>query len=202
MKKECNIVRDILPLYVENMVSGDTKAFVENHLQNCSDCAAELKRLQQGEQIVQEEVPKRESDANVITTVKKKIAQKILKIVASVCLLFAALFGAVFLYTGLSYPVTQDNISLSTKTDGEYSYIVLETEAGKSLSFDSKNEDILDENNKVCGQKITLYNLRYHNNFSQSPTTISWGSSTSSENQYTELVVELEDGTLQISCGK
>ena len=32
MKNECSFVRDVLPLYFENMVSEDTAAFVEEHL--------------------------------------------------------------------------------------------------------------------------------------------------------------------------
>ena len=40
MKRECSIVRDVLPLYFENMVSEDTAVFVKEHLENCSDCAA------------------------------------------------------------------------------------------------------------------------------------------------------------------
>ena len=32
MKNECSYVRDVLPLYFENMVSEDTAAVVEEHL--------------------------------------------------------------------------------------------------------------------------------------------------------------------------
>lgn len=79
------------------------------------------------------ETPPRGNDANVITAVKKKITKRIFKIVAAVCLVFAALISAIMLYTGIGYSVTKDNISLSTKTDGGYTYIILEIEAGKSL---------------------------------------------------------------------
>ena len=44
MKKECSIIRDMLPLYFENMVSEDTAEFVKKHIENCPDCAAELNR--------------------------------------------------------------------------------------------------------------------------------------------------------------
>lgn len=199
MKKECSIVRDVLPLYFENMVSEDTAAFVKEHLKNCSDCAAELECLKSGKQIDKVETTQRESDANVITAVKKKIAKRTLKMVVAVSLVFVVLFSAILLYTGIKYPVTKDNISLSTKSDGGYTYIILETEAGKSLSFDSRTEDILNEKNEVCGQKITLYNLQYHNNFTQNANSISWGSSLNGENQYMKVIVELENDTLQMS---
>lgn len=45
MKNECNIIRDILPLYAEDMVSADTSAFVEQHLTKCAECCAELENL-------------------------------------------------------------------------------------------------------------------------------------------------------------
>lgn len=199
MKKACSIVRDVLPLYFENMVSEDTAAFVKEHLENCPDCAAELECLKSGKQIDKVEITQRESDANVITAVKKKIAKRTLKMVVAVSLVFVVLFSAILLYTGIKYPVTKDNISLSTKSDGGYTYVILETEAGKSLSFDSRTEDILNEQNEVCGQKITLYNLQYHNNFTQNATFISWGSSLNGENQYMKVIVELENDTLQIS---
>lgn len=38
MKKECEIVKDLLPSYVENLVSGETKKYVECHITNCSEC--------------------------------------------------------------------------------------------------------------------------------------------------------------------
>ena len=45
MKNDCNIIRDILPLYAEDMVSADTSAFVEEHLTKCAECRAELENL-------------------------------------------------------------------------------------------------------------------------------------------------------------
>ena len=199
MKKECSIVRDLLPLYFEKMLSEDTAVFVKKHLENCSDCAAEFECLKSGRQIDKAETPQRGNDANVITAVKKKIAKRIFKMVAAVCLVFIVLFSAIMLYTSISYPVTKDNISLSTKADDGYTYIILETEAGKSLSFDSKTEDILNDQNEVCGRRITLYHLQYHNNFSQNTNSISWGRPLNDENQYMEVIVELENDTLQIS---
>lgn len=199
MKKECSIVRDLLPLYFENMVSEDTAVFVKEHLENCSECAAEFECLKLGRQIDKAETSQRGNDANVITAVKKKIAKRIFRMVAAVCLVFIVLFSTIMLYTSISYPVTKDNISLSTKADYEYTYIILETEAGKSLSFDSKTEDILNDQNEVFGRRITLYNLQYHNNFSQNANSAIWGIPLSDEIQYMEVIVELENDTLQIS---
>ena len=41
----CNVIRDLLPLYAEDMVSPESKALVENHLQGCESCTKELENL-------------------------------------------------------------------------------------------------------------------------------------------------------------
>lgn len=48
MKHECSIVRDLLPLYVEDMVNPETAAFVQAHLAECAECQAELDTLKGG----------------------------------------------------------------------------------------------------------------------------------------------------------
>lgn len=47
MMKEinCNIIRDILPLYVDEVVSEDTKELVSEHLETCQSCRQELEQL-------------------------------------------------------------------------------------------------------------------------------------------------------------
>ena len=37
-KINCNVIQDILPLYIDDTVSDDTKELVEEHLQNCEIC--------------------------------------------------------------------------------------------------------------------------------------------------------------------
>lgn len=45
MKDECYIVRDLLSLYAEDMLSDETAQFVANHLENCPECKTELDGL-------------------------------------------------------------------------------------------------------------------------------------------------------------
>ena len=49
MKTECSVVRDLLPLYVEDMVSTETAQYVKSHLAECPECKAELESLKAGE---------------------------------------------------------------------------------------------------------------------------------------------------------
>lgn len=76
MEKECSFVRDVLPLYFENMVSEDTAAFVKQHLESCPECTAELEKMISGKGLDVATVSHRENDAKVITAMKKKIRKK------------------------------------------------------------------------------------------------------------------------------
>jgi hypothetical protein len=51
MKNECSVVRDILPLYLENMVSEETSAFIKEHLESCSACANLLESMKSDSKI-------------------------------------------------------------------------------------------------------------------------------------------------------
>ena len=45
MRNECNIVKDLLPLYVEGIVSEDTAEFIEEHIDHCEKCSKELEEM-------------------------------------------------------------------------------------------------------------------------------------------------------------
>lgn len=51
MKTECSVVRDLLPLYIEDMVSTETAQYINEHLKNCNECQAELANLREGEKL-------------------------------------------------------------------------------------------------------------------------------------------------------
>ena len=198
MKQECSIVQDLLPLYVENMVNADTAAFIRAHIETCPGCAAALAAMQGDKEAEAAEARRRENDAQVIAAMRKKVARRVFRSVAAVAAAAAIVCGAVLAYVGIGRPATTADVSLSAKT--EDGLIVLEVPAGKSLAFDSKTEDILDEAGEVCGQRTTLYNLECHNSFSREATTLDWR--VPLDEEYWEVVVELEDGTLRASTGE
>ena len=42
-EKECNIIRDLLPNYIEKLTNNDTNEFIEKHIENCKKCNDLLK---------------------------------------------------------------------------------------------------------------------------------------------------------------
>lgn len=49
MKTDCEIVRDLLPLYADDAVSDKSRALVNEHLAECPECGALLRRLRSTE---------------------------------------------------------------------------------------------------------------------------------------------------------
>lgn len=43
--KHCAIVRDLLPMYIEELTSEESTAFVREHLNQCDECRAEYERM-------------------------------------------------------------------------------------------------------------------------------------------------------------
>ncbi len=45
MKVTCNVIKDVLPLYVENMLSVDSCIMVEEHIEQCKECNSYLDEM-------------------------------------------------------------------------------------------------------------------------------------------------------------
>lgn len=48
-EKECEIIRDLLPLYADDVCSERSRQLIEEHLQGCPDCTAMLEKLKANE---------------------------------------------------------------------------------------------------------------------------------------------------------
>ncbi len=45
MKVTCNVIKDVLPLYLENMLSDDSCVMVEEHIEQCQECKSYLNEM-------------------------------------------------------------------------------------------------------------------------------------------------------------
>lgn len=61
-KKECPIVQDLLPLYVDDVVSPETREWMQHHLQTCCDCRRNLEKLKKPDPVILQKDMVLESD--------------------------------------------------------------------------------------------------------------------------------------------
>ena len=90
MKNECSIVRDLLPLYAESMVSPETASFMEEHLKDCEHCRNEYERLK-----APCAVPA-QNDAAPLLMLQKKMAAKRLRTIVLTAVFAVALLVSAF----------------------------------------------------------------------------------------------------------
>ena len=45
-KKDCKIIQDLLPNYIEELTNEETNKYIENHLNECSECKIVLENMQ------------------------------------------------------------------------------------------------------------------------------------------------------------
>lgn len=88
MSKECYLVKDLLPLYVEDMVSEETALFIEEHFQTCSNCKALFDSMKESNSAVMNSDKDSTIDAvKIIKKINSKWLKKVLLIMISTILL-------------------------------------------------------------------------------------------------------------------
>ena len=96
-KYECSIVKDLLPLYVEDMVSAETARYVSEHLKGCPVCKAELAKSERRDDLTTEDVerrspPSKEDGTNPFKKAMKR-ARRRFESVAYAALVFLIFLG-------------------------------------------------------------------------------------------------------------
>ena len=100
MKNECNVVRDILPLFLENMVSDETAEAIKEHFEVCPECASEFEALKMGKKIEKVSPEIVDFEAEVLKSIKN-IRKKLRKKVFRVGSVIAAVFASVLITVSL-----------------------------------------------------------------------------------------------------
>lgn len=134
MKNECGIIRDLLPLYTENIASPETVEFVEAHLETCEACRGEYERMKESGAIGAETV-QTDTNAAPLLELRRKMRVKRIQTVAVTALLVIALLVSVFAFlTAPEYiPYSMDAITVNeggalimstivTDSDGRVTY--------------------------------------------------------------------------------
>ncbi len=78
MKLECDVIRDLLPLYAEKLASPASSALVEQHLAECEACRAELEQMEKPVPVQPEPQP----DAP-LRNIRKTLQKKSIRIAAA-----------------------------------------------------------------------------------------------------------------------
>ncbi|KOY83446.1 zf-HC2 domain-containing protein [Lysinibacillus macroides] len=101
-KVSCEIIKDMLPLYYDDVCSDDSKRMVEEHLAECPNCQNELDRLKADFTLPKEEIESIRNDRNVINNISSFWKQSRIKSFMKGIIISTLLFSLIILgYFGL-----------------------------------------------------------------------------------------------------
>ena len=114
MNNKCNLIRDILPLYVEDMVSMDTREFVSEHLEHCEACRAELEHMRKLADIIPN------TDIVPLRRIKRELCIKRLQTVFLTAILVCAIVSVIFgiLTSPKFFSYSDDLFNVDSGADG------------------------------------------------------------------------------------
>ena len=113
---KCTIIQDVLPLYMDGVVSQDTKEMVEGHLEHCDQCQKEYESMKRDLYIPVEN--KTSLFKNISRKWrKKKMIISIVSILATASIL-VGVFSYVFYYETVS-PYAENLVKIETRNNNQ-----------------------------------------------------------------------------------
>lgn len=169
----CNVNKDLLPLYVDNVCSEESKSMVEEHLAGCEECQGYYDALREGipeEKIAEEkeellsEEKMREAEVSVIKGAKKEISKnqgrKIAVVAAGFIFLLFVLEGLTGSYMGwlgklpifdLRAKVEDVHVTELYQLKNGYLYITVEPEKKCHTTYAGNLQEVYDKKEGYTG---------------------------------------------------
>lgn len=170
MNIKCEVIRDLLPLYIDGIASKESQRIVDEHLENCEECRKYMALLQ--EELSEDEESAFADETAPLRRIKRRISFNRILIVL-ITLGFAIAAGAVFFNLGLAEYEGSLEENLSYKTPTGYEEIESKTDTGNIpeenyklfvRKMEDKNEYIklfyngLDDNEWIDEDKVIQLN--------------------------------------------
>ena len=109
MKMNCDVIRDLLPLYADEVCSEASKTIVEEHLCSCESCGKELSFMRSGElAAIAEEMDTAKAAEKAWKKNKLVTAERV---ILTMVLLFV--LGGVLFYPDMPMPVFEKDVRVS-----------------------------------------------------------------------------------------
>lgn len=135
-KINCEIIEDMLPLYVEHLASKPTEEMVETHLSTCESCQKKLKQLQTDITIPME------TESEPMKGIQRKMKKRnaIIAVISGLVALVLTILVGVHLGSPILIDNYEDAVTVETDGNGIVSLILSDKVAGYNLEGWSDEE--------------------------------------------------------------
>lgn len=149
-KISCSIARDLLPLYIEGILSEETAQVVAMHLENCENCKKDFEIMRQ--EFVFPSAPKiQEENEKILKELKHQLKiKRILTGVVAVFVTIAVVISGYMVYTNVGAVhdfFTEDNM-----------IVLRDVHTGDSWEpLDMNGEEYLNYDHLICKKKMVVH---------------------------------------------
>ncbi|MBR0374102.1 MAG: DUF4825 domain-containing protein [Mogibacterium sp.] len=155
-KISCEVIRDLLPSYVDGLASDDTAKLIESHVAACPECRAMLENMRAGEQAAQQPDEFDRKEIDFLRKSRKKGKRAVALGVLLTLLAAAAAVGAKQFLIGSKYV---GELACDFKVDG--SHMTIDAEAADSIHI-IKGLDFTIEDGVAVGKVKAVLPGLYH----------------------------------------
>lgn len=187
---KCEMIRDLLPLYIDGLTSEESNQQIEKHLKSCEECQLCYKEMT-GD--IGEIVPISESEVqevDFLKKIKKKNRKKKICAFIGIALAVAALAG--FIIWQSYGQAKYENVRLDYGVRGDAAYFTMESKPGYSLHFSGSTGE--------KGSKLKVWNVRKIG--SSKKDKMRWENEMGTKDDPCRWVIEFKDKTIVIENGE
>lgn len=146
MKYPCSMIKDLLPLYHDEVCSDESKEIVEHHLFACEGCNKYYEKMKASSEMFKEMSIDEKADFRTIKSIKKKLKRdKIITTIVSLGIGMVLVFGFFKFMNSYIVPIeySEENFTVEEENGQLYTY----TSGDLIRSFNKKVISNGDENN-------------------------------------------------------
>ncbi len=153
--KDCNLVKDLLPNYIDKLTNSETNTFIEEHLKNCDACRKSFENM--SEEMKVDYKSKENKKINIFKKVNNKI--RILKTI-----IFIIIFIIIIIFVRKIVIINNIENKASKANYNNYSKIMIETTENyiSRTEYYQNNDNFIKINTKINEEgvsKVISYKL-------------------------------------------
>ncbi|WP_425755806.1 zf-HC2 domain-containing protein [Ihubacter sp. rT4E-8] len=120
---KCEIIRDLLPSYIEKLTSAESNEEIEEHLKSCADCKACLSEMcaDVNDPQIKAILEKNETEIKPFLKLKRRTG-KIVAATVLICILFS---GGLFAYSNMTWTPSSSDVDIVYEKNGDIADLIV-----------------------------------------------------------------------------
>lgn len=199
MKLNCEVIRDLLPSYIDGLTSQESNRLVEEHLEGCAECREYLKEMQ-ADLSAEAAVEKNKKAIRPFGKLNRRIKQRIVASAGAAVLICVALFGGGAWYYGRTWIADSSDVKMSVEASGSIATLRFTPQEDRTLYVEAdENTIVITEGYRNPLKKVYQKSAYYGYTFIDENTVMGLNGKSTKIDEDDVLTIRYKDKTETIS---